>query len=367
MKFFLTVLLFVGCFVEDPGQSENELAVRELLDLWRESVEFDLPGEVLREEAEMLERYPALVTNGEALDIRVHARLLTEDPGSAADLIANSKIDEAGEPFVRIASARIALFEDKLDEVVSILQQKDQRILIDLCEPYADAWLLLGRAHARAGRNSVASTMLHQFIVRDPFHPETPSAWHQLARNAFERGSSTEAAQFRAGAQQAAYWQKYYRARRLQVRENPKAVLPRIGLVILWMQADKPVNAKRELTHIFELDPDNCEAFGHLAEAERKLENFDEARIAYDKALECAPDKVGLRFNRAYLAKLQSRWDDARKDYEWIVESEHAQDTTYLDAHLELARILASAGDLEAAEARYETYRDLGGEAPLTP
>ena len=200
-----TPLLFVQfalvLFAEDPAPRSLEAT----LDWWRESVEFDLPGEVLREEADELKRLPELATLGEALDIRVHARLLAEDVDSARELVTTTEVAEGGEPYALIARARIALIEDELEEVVRLLQREDRPELLESCFDYPDAWLLLGRAHARAGRSSDAATMLHQFIGRAPFHPETPSAWHLLAQTAFEQGATIDAQQFRIGAQQAAH------------------------------------------------------------------------------------------------------------------------------------------------------------------
>ena len=72
--------------------------------------------------------------------------------------------------------------------------------------------------------------------------------------------------------------------------------------------------AKEELARVLALDPEKCEAFGHLAEAERKLRALDAARAAYDRVLECDPGNAALRFNRAYVALLQDRADEVFVD-----------------------------------------------------
>ncbi len=368
MSWLLPFLCLVGLFGTEVQEStaNGPKTAAEALEAWSEAVAFDLPGELLRDEEATLSRWPALRKNGRALDLRVSARLLVEQSEAARQLIEATPLAAADSKYAKLARARIALFEDRLEEVSTLLQTPELPEVISECSELADAWLLLGRAHSRGGNDSDADLFMHQFIRRDPLHAEAYSAWHILAQNAIRHRQAAAAQRYSKAADQAATWHSYYRARRLQVRENPEAILPRIGLVILWMQAEQPQSAKDELQRIFAIDPNNCEAWGHLAEAERKLEQLDAAKVAYDRALTCDPLNAGLRFNRAFLAGLQGRSADARSDYEWLVASEHATEKRYLDAHLQLARLLLGAGETDLANARYERYTELGGKQLLT-
>ena len=115
------------------------------------------------------------------------------------------------------------------------------------------------------------------------------------------------------------------------------------------MRADRPREALEVIHEIHAIDPENCEAFGHLAEAHRKLEAWADARPAYDKAIECAPENVGLRFNRAYTARKAGDMAAAISDYEWILASEHKDDPRFVDSSLQLARHAQTQGDEETA------------------
>ena len=361
MKLFFAWILLAGiCFAQDtPNQSQ-------VLKSWREAVLLDLPGEILRNEEQVLESLPHLSALGEVLDLRVRARLQGSRPQSARDLINSTKLEPSEAVHSDIALARVALFEDRLGEVQLLLKSKETIEVATQFRDMPDAWLLLGRAQARSNQEADAAHVLHEFIRRDPMHPEVPSAWRFLALDARRTQKLLQAKQCTASADRTAKWHLYYRARLLQVRENPRATLPRIGLVILWMQAGKPQSAKDELQLIFEIDPNHCAALGHLAEAERKLGHHDAAKHAYDRAIKCAPEQVGLRFNRAFLATSQGRDADARSDYEWILASEHEADPRFLNAHFELARILLKAEETEGSSRHYQRYVELGGQVPLT-
>ncbi len=365
MRVLLACLLLACGACSQTSTTHPSTSLESVLETWRESVELDLPSELLRDEKRLLEEHPALRTSGEALDLRVRARVINGDWSAANEILEDTQLDGSEEKYAKLARARVALLSDDFDKVRSLLLSPKGPEVIAECSDLPDAWLILARAHARDGNDADAAFLYHEFIRRDALHPESPSAWHFLAGHASRTQQAAAAKQYGIAARQATEWQSYYRARRIQVRENPQATLPRIGLVILWMQAGRPEAAKEELERIFALDPNHCEAFGHLAEAERKLENFDAAKAAYDRALECAPERAGLRFNRAYLAGLQGRSADARNDYEWIVASEHVSDPRFQTAHLELARIALAAGDSKRADRHYELYVELGGEQPL--
>lgn len=363
MRFFIALLALFA--LANCATAAEEPTLAQVLETWRESVLLDLPGELLRSEDALLERLPALLLSGEALDLRVRARLSNSDLRGAQKLIEASTLGKGEDAYVTLAKARVALQADQLTWVIQLLKLKQDLAVITSCNDQPDAWLILGRALARSDKGSDAAHIFHEFVRRSPLHSEASSAWHFLAEHASRGQQSALAQRYSLAAEQSARWQGYYRARLFQIRENPKSTLPRIGLVILWMQAGQPAKAKDELERIFALEPDHCEALGHLAEAERKLENFDAAKKAYDRALECAPDKVALRFNRAYLATLQGRTADARPDYQWITKSEHEADPRFLDAHLELARILRAEGESESSKRSYDRYVELGGKEPV--
>lgn len=348
-----------------PFQESERRDVGATLAWWREAVELDLPGDVLREEQATLERLPELARHGEALALRARARLLAGTVADARALLDAVDATEETRHHVTLARARVALEADELERVVSLLGDEPGTDVAESLRAHGEAYLSLGRAHMRAGRESEAAVLLKRFVELEPLHPEASAAWHALATHAGRLRQADRVQRYAAAAQRNAEWHAYYRARRIQIRENPQAILPRLGIVILWMRADLPREALPVLDEIFALDPDNCEAFGHLAEAHRKLEAWEDARAAYDKAIDCAPQNVGLRFNRAWTARQSGRPEDAVPDYEWIVASEFKEDPRFIDSYLQLARHAARQGDAAKSEERYARYRELGGTEPL--
>ena len=356
----IAIALF-ACFQDAP-----ERGFEETLEWWREAIVLDLPGDVLRDEKDDLKRHPKLSEHGEAIALRARARLLAGDFDAARELLARANPTEATKAHVTVANARLELAEDNLEFVVKSLRGEKRGTVQDELSDLPDAWLVLGRALARADSINDSALVLRRFVELSPYHPEAASAWHILSRHATQGREFQRAQRFSARAETIGRWHGYYRAHRIRLRENADAIEPRVGLVILWMQADRPDKALTLLDELAVLAPDHCEAHGHRAEALRKLERFAEARKAYDLAIACAPDQAGLRFNRGWLALQEKREGDARVDFEWIVQNEqHEKDPRYLDAHLELARILMIVGEPEEAQKRYARYRELGGEQTL--
>ena len=346
--------------------AQPERGFEETLEWWREAVVLDLPGDVLRGEAEDLKRHPKLAEHGEAIALRARARLLAGDFDAARELLSSASPTEETAAHVTIAMARLELAEDGLEAVVKRLRGEKRGTVNEALKDQPDAWLVLGRALARADSINDAALVLKRFVEMSPYHPEAASAWHILSRHSSIGREFQRAQRFNERANIIGRWHGYFRAHRIRLRENPDAIEPRIGLVILWMQADRPDEALTLLDELAILAPDHCDAHGHRAEALRKLERFSEARKSYDLAIACAPDKAGLRFNRGWLALQEKREGDARVDFEWIVANQqHEKDPRYLEAHLELARILMIVGEPELAQKRYARYRELGGEKTL--
>ncbi len=100
-------------------------------------------------------------------------------------------------------------------------------------------------------------------------------------------------------------------------------------------------------------------------------EIFANGKLAneFPPAVELAQDlkKQGARYNRAQLAILERRYDDAFADLDALVASGAADRGPFVHAHVELARMLRAAGRADDAAARYARYRELGGEEPLVP
>jgi tetratricopeptide (TPR) repeat protein len=330
---------------------------------WRELLELDLAQEVIADGLERIEqKQDSLAAEGEAVALMARALSQRGREARAAQLLEKAGVRESSAGHVVLERARLDLLDDELERAVERLADPSgQPRFAGLAESY----LLLGRARMRQGLPERAEPLLKHFLESDPFSVEASSAWHMLAQAALARGDGAEAGRTTERARASGTWHAFYRARRLQVRAEPREPLPRLGLAQLWLQIDQPGRARVELLELLELAPGFCRAWEALGEAERKLAKLDTARAALTRALDCDPTASQSRYNRALLAKQLGDPAAARADLEIVVAGTDRADPTLANAHLELARLLSAAGEEHAAQARYQRYVELGGREPL--
>lgn len=310
-------------FAQDPAPKSSPASASEfdaLRAAWREAIELDLPAEILAD-ASRIE--PSSHPDDELAGLcarALHAAGLDE----RADRLVASY--QAG-PHRHFAAARIALDRDDPARAVKLLAAPSGSTDAVRHPAEPECWLLLGRARARTGELARAEPLLLEFVKRDPWHVETPQAWFVLVDCARARGDATEAQRREAARAKCAEWQAFYRARRLQVRANPKEPLPRLGLAQLWLAAGELDRARAAADAALALDAKFCRALEALAEIERVANRPAEARARIDAALACDPALV--------------------------------------DVHLTRARLLRELGQTDASTASFTRYRELGGKKDL--
>jgi tetratricopeptide (TPR) repeat protein len=302
-----------------------------LIDRWRESIELDLPGEVLLEALPLVTDDGKLSRDGAAIAVAARALAAAGEGARAGKLLDEAHPDENSRSFVEVARARLALDRDDLPRARRILLEPSSGP--KPADPpvrfpsIAECWLLAGRALARSGELAQATPLLERFLALAPLDSEAPSAWHMLTQAAIVRGDPTDAAELRKKSLASAAWQDFYRTRRLQVREKPGEPLPRLGIAELFLAVGEHERAREVGSEITGRWPDFCRGHEALGRAERGLGHLALARAALERAAACDP-----RSTRA---------------------------------HLELARVLAASGETERAAASYARYRELGGSEPL--
>jgi tetratricopeptide (TPR) repeat protein len=347
-------------------QSEREV----LLERWRESIDLELPREVLDPGLEAVSSGGRLARDGEAIALVCRALTLTGGTARAETLASAASVEPSTEAWITVARARLALLDDDLPRVASLLlvpaKSKDSGVTARLRHPEnAQCWLLLGRAWVRAGRSSDAEPLLVRFVEMAPLDAEAPAAWHMLAQAALARGALDVAAERQKRSEQSAQWQAFYRTRRLQIRESPEEPLPRLGLAQLWLAAEEFARAQSVLEDLVARAPEFCRGWASLGEALRRSGDISRARTAYDRALGCDPALSEALFDRGLLAAIDERWSDARTDLERLVDGPAASEPRFLRGHLELARALVRLDDRASAEKRFARYRELGGRELL--
>ena len=176
---------------------------------------------------------------------------------------------------------------------------------------------------------------------------------------AFDRVGGTEREAF------LRKWHAVLRARRLQVRLEPDEPLPRLGLALCWMEVERFADAIAILEPLVERHPDLCRGWFHLAEARRRTNAIDAALAAYDETLACDAEYHQARFHRGLVHYLRRDAERARADFEALLETPLAADRRFAHLHLYLARLLAAAGERDAALERHAAYVALGGTEPL--
>jgi tetratricopeptide (TPR) repeat protein len=335
------------------------------IDRWRVLLELDLAREVAAEGLPLVSPGGSLENEGEARALV--ARALWDAGRDSAELLSTSGLREGTRGFVVLEHARQEIADDRLDAALARLRAPPGSAEAVAHPAHPQSWLLLGRALARSGDLAGAAPHLKRFLELAPLDREAPAALHMLAEEALQRRDGAAAKAYADREQELARWHAYRRVRLLQIRENPREPLPRLGLGQLLLEAKQYGQARAVLEELARLAPDFAHGWFHLGEARRMLSDMPGAEQAYSKALELDPALVLARYNRAVIALRAGREEEARADFEQIVAGPRGGDPLMAGAHLALARLLLRAGEKEAAQASYLRYRELGGRDPLEP
>ena len=332
------------------------------LSRWEESLDLDLPKEVLVDGEASVRGKGDLVGNARA--VALVARALARS-GRTEDALELLKASSAARPLEVITAerARLALEQDDLDGVIDLLWDSSAKTLKTPAIP--DAWWIAGRARARQGNWDQVPALLEHYLELEPRSAQAASSWHLLAQAALRRNDGARA-QFCVAREEAlGRWHSYYNARRIQVREHPREPLPRLGLAQLLLEAEELARARAVLDELLAITPEFAQGWLALGETQRKQSDLAGARASYDKALALDPGLDIARYNRAVLAKLQGRDEDARKDLEVLLAGPAGRDRRFAAAHLDFARLMAKSGDLERSAAAYARYQEFGGKEKL--
>ena len=364
MRGLLLLLCALVWGQQPPAEPPTEAAA--VIAEWRELLQLDLAESVLESGPARVAPGGDLAAEGEAIALVARALFDHGREAASLELLAAATPAPASAAFVDLERARIWIENDELERALEFLMPGPDAKSLHASD-HPESWLLVGRAWTRSGEHERARPFLERFVGLAPYHRETPAALHMLAQAAVRAGDGARASRLAQQAQKLGRWHAFLRVRTLQVREQPQAPLPRLGLAQLWLQAGDLDRAEHELELLFALDPEHAAGWFHLGEIRRKRGDFAGAAEAFDRALASDPAQFIARHNRAVIRLNQGRPDDARRDLELLVSGEHGSDHRILGAHLLLARIQAEAGEAAAAAERYERYRELGGEEPLTP
>lgn len=336
------------------------------LEAWREALELDLADEVLEHGPALVADGGELALDGEAANLVARAWHAAGEDERARALLAEAgrrTLDGHGAAWVALGRAELALAADALEDARRSALE-GARAAGDDARATALAHYLAGLVAARAGAEDEADAHLRAAVERAPLHRLAPAAWHLLAQHALRRGDTARAGELRAAAAACARWRGYHRARLEQLREDPSAPLPRLGLAQLWLEAGDAGRAERELEELVARAPDFARGWSHLGVARRRLGRAD-AGEALDRALELDPDDAHARYQRALLALERGDLARAEEDFARLAERGASDDPRTVEAHLALARLARAAGDGPRAEELYARYRELGGREPL--
>ena len=345
---------------ETPGETPQETLGR-----WRELLELDLAREVAAEGLPRVTAGGALEREGEARALV--ARALWDAGRDAGELLSTPGLREGTQGFVALERARQEIADDRLEAALARLRAPPGSAHAVAHPEHPQSWLLLGRALARSGDLAGAAPHLKRFLELAPLDREAPAALHMLAEEALQRRDGAAAKACADREQELARWHAYRRVRLLQIRENPREPLPRLGLALLLLEAKQYARARAVLEELANLAPDFAPGWFHLGEARRMQDDLPGAEEAYSKALALDPTLVLARYNRAVIALRAGREEEARADFEQIVAGPRGGDPLMAGAHLALARLQLRAGDTRASQASYLRYRELGGRDPLEP
>jgi len=350
------LLVLLGALFQDDRAS----ALRELAELSR----LDLSQTIVERFAARVAPGAELASDGEALALVARARFDVGDEEGALALLRDAR-PQSGAPRVAIEEARLLIELDRLDEALERLTLREGEALRPRFPDEPHAWLHLARLQVRRGRDEGVEAACRRFLELSPLDPEAPRAWHILGTLASRARDVDRARACFERAAQLTRWHDVYRARLVQLRRDPGDPLPRLGLALLWLEADDPGRARDLLARLVADHPDFCRGWRHLGEARAALAEDARALEAFDRALACDGTDAHALHRRALLRLKLADTTGAREDLEHLLAGPSADEPDFLEAHLVLARLFDRAGDDAAAAERYATYRSLGGEEPL--
>ncbi len=319
----IAMLLLVLAACAEPLQSTgppgDAAAIATLRAAWHEALELDVPSEVLAGGT-----WIESASDADPELVALFARALAS-AGLAER--ADALLGQKSGPQIALARARLALDRDELERAIRELAPPAGSTEPVRFPAVPEAFLLLGRAHARAGDLARAEPLLVEFVSRAPWHVEAPQAWFVLVDAALARGDSKGSTSRERSRAQSAEWHAFYRARRVQIRANPSEALPRLGLAQLWLSANELERARDAVESALALDASFCRGQELAAEIERRAGRVEDARARADAALAC--------------------------------------DSKLVEVHLTLARLARDAGDTTTSNVHLARYRELGGKKEL--
>ena len=303
----------------------------------------------------------SLASDGAAVAAVARAAIETGALESAEHLLREARPAKAPAR-IEIERARLAFARDELERASSQLTVTDDRGTRLRHPDEPEAWILFARTHARLLDYETADRAARRYLAVAPRGIDSAVAWQIRTDAALRRNDAEAAHALLQKAKEHRAWHELLVARRLQCLRSPDAELPRLGLALVWMEAEDFERARAVLRELVERSPGFARGWFHLGEAERGLGRAKEAEAAYDEALRLEPSHAPSLANRAAMRSARGAWEEARRDYEVLLGGDAGEDSRFLEAHLGLVRVLRALGEEEAAEERLARYRGLGGK-----
>ena len=348
---------------EEPAQEANR-ARKQSHERLNELFEVRAFVQLVKEFEKSVQPNGALSNDGKAIATVAQAAIETGQLDFAKELLETARPKSAGER-VAIEKARLLFARDELEQAAKALTLESEKGTRLRFSKEPRAWLLFARTKARLQNYGSAAQAAENYLRLSPYGVGSATAWQIRADAALRKNEPKKAHALIAKAKEHRQWHELFVARTLQCRQDPKAELPKLGLALLWMEANVPERAREGLVPLLESSPEFCRGWFHLGEAERALAEFQAAEQAYSKALECDPKHAPSRSNRAALRAETGNLEGSSQDYEILLSGPNAKDPRYLEGHLGFARVLKALGMNGPAKMRYSTYRSWGGKGNL--
>jgi tetratricopeptide (TPR) repeat protein len=308
-----------------------------------------------------------LAADGQAVALVARALRETGRGAEARALLDAAEVEPGGEGHIEVERGRAALAAGDTAAALELVAAP-----LDGAEPVRrpevlSGFLVLAQARAAEGRLDLAAQAASRALELDPFGPDASQAWLLLGRAAVVRGDAAAAAACAEEATRRGRWAHRRFTAELRTLRLPESILPRLELARVWLEARRPETALSVLAETRERWPDDARIAHLTGEALRQQDRLEEALSAYGEALRRSPHLAPARRARALLLLRLGEAEKARSELEILLRTEAGRDPEYLEAHLQLARLLLSEGRLEEARARHARYLELGGQAPLEP
>ena len=347
--------------VAQAQRTAFEAALGEL----RELAELDLVAELIPKGREWVRAGGVLARSGEARALVAHALHNAGEEEEALAVLAAGELADSESPWIDLERVRLHLEQDQLDSALKLLtvapDSADRADALALRHPeIEESWLLLARTFARAGDMRRSAKAAQEFVKRAPLHPGAPNALHLLATAAIEVRNPELANSFLNRARELERWHQILLARRLQLRRNPDAPLPRLGLGMAWMQVMAYDRALLEFERLVSEHPTYSRGWFHLGEANRLKGDLNAAYLAYGRAVETDEAQHLARFNRAIIDLMNQRPAEAQRALEFLISNPEVEsDPRFVEANMHLGKLYEAAGERDKARARMARYEEL--------